>query len=166
MGEIAHSFGIEWPNLIAQILIFMIVYWVLKKKAFGPVLEMLETRRARIAEGEANLEKIKKNLDEAEASSKEILSKANSDAEKMIVEAKESAASAGEKEKQKAINEANQIITKAKEAAAQEREAQLADMKRDFGRLVVETTSKVTGKVLTSEDQKRINQETASEISL
>ncbi|MDG2125116.1 MAG: ATP synthase F0 subunit B [Verrucomicrobiales bacterium] len=166
MEEIAHQFGIEWPKLIAQILIFMIVYAVLKKKAFGPVLEILEARRARIAEGEAGLDKIKADLASAESTSKELIAGANSTADQMIREAKESAAAAGEKEKQKAVSEANQIITKAREAAEQERESLLAEMKRDFGRLVVETTSKVTGKVLTADDQKRINKETASQITL
>ena len=166
MEEIAKSFGIEWPKLIAQILIFMIVYAVLKKKAFGPVLEILEERRSRIAAGEADLEKIKADLAAAEATSKEVIAGANSTAEKMIREAKESAVAVGEKEKQKAVSEANQIITKAREAAEQERESLLAEMKRDFGRLVVETTSKVTGKVLSAEDQKRINKETASQITL
>ena len=166
MEEIAKSFGIEWPKLIAQILIFMIVYAVLKKKAFGPVLDILRERRARIAAGEADLEKIEADLAAAEATSKEVIAGANSTAEKMIREAKESAAAVGEKEKQKAVSEANQIITKAREAAEQERESLLAEMKRDFGRLVVETTSKVTGKVLSAEDQKRINKETASQITL
>ena len=65
-----------------------------------------------------------------------------------------------------AMNEAGQILAKAREAAKLEQERMTADLKRDFGRLVVETTSKVTGKVLTSEDQDRISQETAGQIAL
>jgi F-type H+-transporting ATPase subunit b len=166
MQEIAQSFGLEWPKLIAQVLIFATVYYVLKKKAFGPVMEILEARRARIAEGEENLKKIASDLAAANERSRGIVGKANADAERMIADAKESAAAAGEREKQKATSEANQIVTKAKEAAVQERSKMLGDLKRDFGRLVVETTSKVTGKVLTSEDQERINRETASQVSL
>ncbi len=145
MEQIVQAFGLEWPKLIAQVLIFAIVYYVLKKKAFGPVLEILEARRSRIAEGEENLKKIADDLASAEERSKELISKANSQAEQMIKEAKDNAATAGEREKQKATAEATQIIAKAKEAAAQERASTLAEMKRDFGRLVVETTSKVTG---------------------
>lgn len=166
MGDIAHSFGIEWPKLLAQVLIFLIVYLILKKKAFGPITAMLEQRRERIAQGESDLEKIKKDLAEAESRSKEILSKANAEADRMISEAKEGASAAGEREKQKAVAEANQIIAKAREAAEMERESLLSELKKDFGRLVVDTTSKVTGKVLTSDDQERINKESAAQITL
>jgi len=166
MGEIAASFGIEWPKLIAQILIFVIVYVILKNKAFGPVLGMLEKRRERIAEGEANLEKIKKDLEHAESNAKEIVSTANGEADRLVDEAKESAAAAGEKKKQEAINEAGKIISKAKDAAEAERQSLLGDMKRDFSRLVVDATAKVSGKVLTKDDQERINKETAAEIKL
>ncbi len=56
-------------------------------------------------------------------------------------------------ETQKAIAAAEQIIAKAREAAAQERAAMLAELKREVGRLVVQTTTTVTGKILTAEDQ-------------
>ncbi len=166
MGDIASIFGVEWPKLIAQILIVVIVYAILKAKAFGPVLAMLETRRNRIAEGEANLEKIRTDLAQAEAKSAEIVSTANTEADRMIADAKISAAAAGEKKKQEAIAEAAAIVAKGREATALEREAELTEMKRDFGRLVIDATSKVTGKVLTDEDQSRINQETAQQIAL
>jgi hypothetical protein len=39
-------------------------------------------------------------------------------------------------------------------------------LKGDFGRLVIDTASKVTGKVLTDDDQKKINEETVGQMSL
>ena len=42
----------------------------------------------------------------------------------------------------------------------------MAELKRDFGRLVVDTTGKVTGKVLTDEDQEKINSEISAQISV
>ncbi|MEM7144482.1 MAG: F0F1 ATP synthase subunit B [Verrucomicrobiota bacterium] len=158
-------FGVTWGKFFAQVFIFLIVYLVLKKYAFGPVSAMLQERRARIEEGEANLAKIKTDLESAEAKSQELIDKANAQAEHMIEEAKASAAAIGEKKTQEAIAEANQIVEKAKEAARLEKERVTAELKRDFGRLVVDTTAKVTGKVLTSDDQERINKETAGQIA-
>jgi hypothetical protein len=57
---IADQFGLELPKLIAQVIIFGVVFWVLKAKAFGPIMAMLEQRRQRIADGESKLEKIAK----------------------------------------------------------------------------------------------------------
>ena len=41
----------------------------------------------------------------------------------------------------------------------------LAELRREVGRLVVDTTAKVTGKVLTPDDQKRLTEETTRELA-
>src|SRR5229473_165934 len=58
-----------------------------------------------------------------------------------------------------------EIVAKAKEAAALEHERQMQTLKRELGRLVVDTTAKVTGKVLTPEDQKRLQEEAARQVA-
>lgn len=164
--QIAANFGLEWPKFIAQIIVFWVVFSILQAKAFGPVMTMLEERRRRIAEGEENLKKIQANLEQAEAKSQEIISAANEDAERLIVEARDSAQALAERKTQEAAAEATQIIAKAREATALEKAQAMVELKREFGRLVVDTTAKVTGKVLTEADQNAINQETVQQISL
>lgn len=164
--ELLDTFGVTWVKFISQVIIILIVYGVLKKFAFGPVMAMLEERRRRIADGEANLEKIREQMETAEASVQGMLDKANADADRLITEAKESAESVREQKTQDAIAEAGQIIAKANEAAKLEHEQLMAELKRDFGRLVIDTTGKVTGKVLDESDQERINQETAGQVAL
>ncbi len=159
-------FGLSVGKVIAQVIIFGIVYFVLKKYAFGPITAMLEQRRQRIADGEAKLEKIAKDLAEAEKNAKAIIDKANSEGNRLVREAGESAKIAAEKKQQEAIHEAGQIMAKAREAAQLEHEQLLSQLKREFGRMVSDATARVTGKVLTSEDQNRINQETSAQVSL
>jgi len=166
VDEIVQKFGLAWPKFIAQVLIFVAVYTILKKFAFGPILAMLEQRRQRIADGEAKLEKIAKDLAEAEKNAKSVIDKANDDANRMIKDAGDSAKSLAEKRQQEAIHEANQIIAKAREAATLEHEQLMAQLKREFGRMVSDATSRVTGKVLNTDDQTRINQETSAQVSL
>jgi F-type H+-transporting ATPase subunit b len=166
LGELLKTFGVTWVAFISQVIIVLVVYFILKKYAFGPVLDILEQRRKRIADGEANLEKIRAELEQAEAKVASMLSDANKDAERLINEAKESAAAVREQKTQDAIAEAGNIIAKAKEASKLEHERLLADLKRDFGRLVIDTTGKVTGKVLDDSDQERINQEAAGQIAV
>lgn len=159
-------FGLSVGKLIAQVIIFGVVYWVLKKYAFGPVTAMLDQRRQRIADGEAKLEKIAKDLAEAEKNARAIIDKANAEGNRLVKEAGESAKVAAEKRQQEAIHEAGQIMAKAREAAQLEHEQLLSQLKREFGRMVSEATARVTGKVLTPDDQSRINQETAAQVSL
>ena len=52
-------------------------------------------------------------------------------------------------------------MDKAREAAEADHARMLAELRREVGRLVVETTAKVTGKVLTLEDQQRLAEETS-----
>lgn len=163
---ILDQLGIDYPKIIAQIIIFGIVYLILSKYAFGPVTALLEQRRTRIAEGEANLEQIKLNLATSEAQATAALEKANAEATRIIKEATDSAAVIAEQKKQDAVAEAQNIIAKAKEATELERSRVMAELKRDFGRLVIDTTSKVTGKTLGNEDHERLNKEALAQISM
>ena len=164
--NIFQQLGINYGGLIAQILIFCIVYFVLSKYAFGPVTAILEERRKRIIDGEDNLKKIKSDLETANAQAAEIRAKAEADASRIVKEATDAAGAVGEAKRQQAIAEAAQIVAKSREASQLERERLLADLKNEFGRLVIDTTSKVTGKVLTGDDHNRISQEALAQIAL
>jgi F-type H+-transporting ATPase subunit b len=165
LGNVAQQFGVYWPNLIAQVVLFAIVYLVLKRYAFRPVIAMLEERRRRIEEGQINAEKIKKQLAEAQAKYEEILAKANAEAQRLIEEVRASGDRLAEQKRQEAITAAEQITLKAQEAMALERERIMVELKQELGRLVVDTTVRVTGKVLTPQDHQRINEETAGQIA-
>jgi F-type H+-transporting ATPase subunit b len=166
MAGILETFGLDWPKFISQVIIVLLVYFILSKYAFGPVLAMLEARRRRIAEGETNLETIKAEMAKAEGKVRAMLEQANADAERLINEARDSAEAVRNQKTQEAIKEAQQILEKAREASRLEHERAMGELKRDFGRLVIDATSKVTGKVLDGTDQKRINEEAAAQVAL
>lgn len=165
MGETIKTLGLDWPKLIAQLVNFGIVLFVLWRFAYKPVLAMLDQRREKVAESMANADKIKAEVAQTEALRQEILAKANTQATQYIEEARAVAARVQEEETQKAIAAAEQIIAKAREAAAADHARMLSELKREVGRLVVETTAKVTGKVLTIEDQRRLAEETKRELA-
>ncbi len=149
LENIQATFGLNPPFFIAQVVNFFLVIFVLKKFAFGPVQTMLEQRRSRIAAGEEKLKLIETQLAESEASTAAAIAKANAEATRLINEANASA---------------QQILVKAEAAAQAERAAIKAELKAEFGRLVAATTSQVTGKVLTADDQKRINDEALTKV--
>jgi F-type H+-transporting ATPase subunit b len=163
--DTADTFGWNPWLFLSQVVSFSIVVLLLKRFAYKPILAVLEERRQRIAEGLLNAEKIKQQLSEAEKRYEEILAKANVNAQKLIDEARESSAHLAERKQQEAIAAAEQIITKAREASAIEHERTMESLKRELGRLVVDTTAKVTGKVLTSEDQRRLQEEASRQLA-
>lgn len=162
--QIAQTFGVDWPHLLTQLVSFSIVCLLLYKLAYKPVLAMLEERRKQIATGLANAEKIKAELDRIEVQRQEILAKASTEGAQLIEDARAAAARVEKQETQRAIASAEQIIAKAHEAAEQDRAQMLADLKREVGRLVVQTTAAVTGKILTPDDHRRLADETARQL--
>src|SRR6266699_3653743 len=137
LRETADTFGWNWKLFLSQVISFCIVAFLLRRFAYKPILAVLEDRRRKVEEGQLNAEKIRKELAEAEKRYQEIVAKANADAQRMIDEARESSAHVAERKQQEAIAAAEQILAKAK----------------------------VTGKVLTPEDQKRLQEEAARQVA-
>jgi F-type H+-transporting ATPase subunit b len=163
--QIARTFGVDWSHLIAQVISFTIVCGLLYLFAYKPVLRMLATRRQLIAQGLANSEKIKAELAKTETQRQEVLTQANNEATRMIEEARAAAAHLRTQEIQKANMAAEQIIAKARDSAASDHTRMLAQLKREVGRLVVLTTAAIAGKVLTTDDQQRLAEATARELT-
>lgn len=165
MGDLLQTLGIHWTKLIPQLFNFGIVMLVLWKFAYKPVFAMLDARQKKIADSVANSEKIEAELARTESERKRILTEAGDTANQMIEQAREAAARVREMETQKAITAAEQIISKAREVAAQDYAKMLAELKREVGRLVVQTTTTVTGKILTADDQTRLAKETEKQLA-
>ena len=165
MNKTLEMLGIHWTKLIIQTINFSIVLIVLWKFAYKPVFKILEARKVKIAEGVANADKIKSQLAQTEADRQKTLADAGDLANKIIADARAAAARVSDLETQKAVASAEQIVTKAREAAAQERSQMLAQLKREVGQLVVKTTATVTGKVLNSDDQRRLAEETQKQLA-
>src|SRR6266550_1796777 len=157
--DTAETFGWNPWLFLSQVISFVIVAAALRAFAYKPILAVLHQRREQIAQAQLNAEKIKQQLAEAEQRHAEILAKANAEAQRMIDEARTSSGILAERKQQEAIKAAEEIVAKAREASAIEHERTMAQLKRELGRLVVDTTAKVTGKVLTPDDQRRLQEE-------
>lgn len=163
--QIASTFGVDWPHLFAQIVSFSIVCGVLYLLAYKPVLQMLAARREQIAAGLANAAQIKAELARIEDERQTILRKADAEGRQLIEEARAAAARVAADETRKAIASAELVLLRAREATERERARMLTDVRREVGRLVVQTTATVTGKILTAEDHRRLAEETARQLA-
>ncbi len=159
--EIAKTFGVDWPHLTAQIISFSIVCALLYWLAYQPVLKMLDERRRLIALGLENTDKINAALAGIEAQRQGVLTEAQAQSTKLIADARDISARLREQEAQRATAAAEQIMRQAREAAELEHARMLTELRREVGRLVIQTTAAVTGKVLTPDDQRRLAEDTA-----
>ena len=159
------QFGFQMQLFISQVISFAIVCFLLQRFAYKPILKVLEERRQKIAEGLANADKIKQELANAQAKAQEILTQASTQATKAIEDARAAAAKVQEVETQKAIAAAGEIIAKARQASEAELVRMKAELRQEIGRLVVATSAKVTGGILTAEQQTRLAEDTNRQLA-
>lgn len=165
IGGTAEKFGVTWQLFISQVISFCLVAFLLHRFAYKPILAVLEERRKRIADSLVNAEKIKQQLADAEAAYRKRIQEADAAAKLLIDEARAAATKVQERETQNAIAQAEQIIAKAREASQADYEKMKQDLRREMGRLAVDLAAKVTGKVLTVDDQRRLADETNRELA-
>jgi F-type H+-transporting ATPase subunit b len=165
ISDIAQQFGVDWWKFLSSVISFSIVAFILYKYSYNPILQVLEQRRHKIEDGLRSAEEMKKQLATAQQQATELLAKAGTDAQKVIDDAKASAKAIIDRESARATAEAEQIIAKAHEATVREHAKMLSDLKREVARLVINTTTKVTGKLLTDDDQKRLSEEATKELA-
>ena len=133
--------------------------------AYKPILQTLETRRQLIAKGLANAEEIRAERAAIDSERRAVLAAANADGQRLIEEARHAAARLQAEETRHAMAAAEQILQRAREAAERDRAKMLAELRREVGRLVVQTTASVTGKILTADDHRRLSEETARQLA-
>lgn len=164
MEQIAQTFGVDWPHLMAQVVSFSIVCALLYRLAYTPVLAMLATRRELIAQGLANTEKINAALAAIDVQREQTLAAARDEAAAIVQQARTLGTRIHEQETDKAMAAANRILLRARDQAVAERTQMIATARREIGHLVVETTAAVAGRVLTADDQRRLAEETTRQL--
>ncbi len=117
MSQLLSNFGVDWKLLLAQVVNFAILFYVLKRFAYGPLLDMLSRRR----------DIIKKGLEDADASGQE-LQNVTREAASMRTEAKKEAHAL----LVTAHGEAQDIVEAAKQAAAIKKEEILHSAQKDI----------------------------------
>jgi len=159
------TFGFNTQLFISQAISFCILAFVLHRFAYKPILNVLEERKQKIAEGLANAEKIKAEFASAQTKAQEVIGEAGQQANKIIEEARAAGSREVEKASQQAIATANQIIAKAKESNEAELVRMKAELRREVARLVVQTSGRVTGDILTSDQQTRLAEDAAKQLA-
>jgi len=155
---------INFSQVLFQVVNFGVIFWVLTKYLYKPVLKLLADRQEKINAGLAAAEKNLKTEQASEDEKKAILAKTRKEAAAIIkdatVESKKQADAMIREAKEKAALEANRILTKAENAAAQkQKEASLA-----LKDLVIATTSKVLSETLSAKDLSGINKAIAKKL--
>ena len=165
ISELAGNFGITWPTLIAQMVNFIIVAFVLYKFAVKPIAATLDERQQKIADSLQYAEEMKAQLDAAERERAEKIKEAAAQAQRILTESREQSKEMIEQKTQEAAAQAEAIIRKASEATELERQKMLSDVRQEVARLVVATSSKVLARDLSDTEKQTFSDSAAKELA-
>jgi F-type H+-transporting ATPase subunit b len=139
---------------IWTLLAFLIVFFILRKFAWRPILKALHERETGIAESISAAERLKKEMSSMQAENEKLMAQAREERTLMLKEAKETKDRIVGEAKEQAKIEANKIIAEAQQQIQQQKMAALTDVKNEIGKLAVEVAEKVLRRNLaTAEDQ-------------
>lgn len=154
--ELITKLGIDWKLLVAQIINFAILLFVLKKFVFGPVLQKLEQRKAMIAKSVSDSKHAEDVLKDVEVSRAQMLEKTKKQTLEMLEEAAKAAEATKNSIVEAARNEASQVFEQSKVQIAREKEKMLKEASDELGMMVVRAAEKIIEREFTPEDQKRL----------
>ena len=163
--KILTDIGIDFHSLLAQVINFSVVAYVLWRFAFKPVAATLEQRQKKIEAGLKDAADIRAKLAATQQETLQILQKAHAEAAQVIDNARRAAKEFSEREQKAASDRANEIIEKAQQAIGLERKKMLQETRGEIARLVVATTQKVLAKELSDFERSRFNEAAAKELT-
>jgi F-type H+-transporting ATPase subunit b len=163
--QVVGPFGVKPTLLIAQIINFAIVAFVVYQFGIKAVLVTMDERNKKIADGLKYTDERKKKLADTEVQQMEVLKQASLEGKKVITEARDTAKALAEKVAQDATRQAEDTLKKGQAAIALERQQMLNDLRREVATLVVSTTHRVLDRDLTPEERARYNASAAQDMS-
>ena len=150
------ALGINFGLLIVQIIAFIIVFLTLNAWVYQPLLNMMETRKQKIAQGLEDARVAAEARASAEKEAAKVITEAQTEASKIVREATERAATAGNDVKAAAVAEA----AKAREAAVAEAEVErnriLGDLRGQVASLAMAAANKLVGEALDDKKQRAL----------
>jgi F-type H+-transporting ATPase subunit b len=132
---------------------FAILFFVLKKFAWKPIVGTVNDREQSIKDALASAENAKKNMHNLTADNERILKEARAEREMMIKEARDLKTKMISDAKEETKATTDKMIIQAQEAIENEKKSAMADLKNQVASLSVEIAEKVIKGELSNKDK-------------
>ena len=154
--EILANLGVDGRILLAQIVNFFILLWVLNRFVYRPLLAFLEKRTATIEQGLEDAKQARQQLDTASEEVKKIHAEAQQEAKALIVQAETVAKQQRELAVIETKTKIDQMLALGEKQLTEERTKMLAEVKGELAQLVVVATEKVLQKNIDGTENERL----------
>ncbi|MDP3245093.1 MAG: F0F1 ATP synthase subunit B [bacterium] len=163
--ELLSKLGIDWRLLIAQLINFLILLFVLYKFLYKPVLKMLQDRTTRIENSLADAQRIEKEIKQIEEDRLNKMAEARKESQRIIEEAKGQAEKVKHELLANAQKESLEIVEAGKQQLKNQQETLMKEARKSIAALVVEAARQVLGDVVDEKIDKAINEATIKKFS-
>jgi len=143
---------------------FILLLLILKRMAWGPILQTLAEREKRIREALEKAEATQKEAAAAMARHQESLEAAKREAQDLLAKSRKTAEAVKEEILQKAQTAAANILERAKREINLEREKAVAELKKQAAELSIMIASKLIGKSLSKDEHKKLIEQSIKEM--
>jgi len=150
------ALGINLGFLILQILAFIILFLTLNAWVYKPMLDMMETRKQKIAKSLEDARVAAEARADAEKDADKIIAAAQAEANKIVAEATERASTAGKDVKAAAEAEAAKLRESVAAEAQVERNRILGDLRGQVASLAIAAANKLVGEALDEKKQRAL----------
>lgn len=141
--EVLAKLGIDGKLLLAQAINFAVLFWVLRRFAYQPMLDFLEKRATRIEQGLKDAEAAKAKLGEMEEKEKSVLLQARTEAKNIIALAETAAKKRDAERALETEARVKQLLSEAEMKIREEKEKAMASAKAEIGALVMLSVEKI-----------------------
>jgi len=153
--------------ILWTLVAFGIVFFILAKYAWKPILKSLDEREKNISDSILSAENMKKEMSQMQSENEALLAKAREERSQMMREAKEMRDKMIQDAKEQARKETNKIVADAQTVINQQKMAAITDLKNQVGNLVLEVSEKVLRRELNDKEaQEKYIQQLAQDIEL
>jgi F-type H+-transporting ATPase subunit b len=153
------------PGLMIWTLVcFGLTFFVLKRFAFGPVQKMIDERRQRIREAIEEADKARAEARKLLEEHRSLIQQARGDAEQILAEARRVAEAQKERMREELEADRQRRIEETTKQIEAETRRALEQIRAEVAELTLLATTKVTGKVLSGDDHRRLIDEAVGEL--
>ena len=141
--QLFNALGIDWKILIAQLVNFTLLLWILYKFGYKPILKFVDERTNKIKKGVKDAEYAAQTLENATIEHKKIVSNAHKEAQRILAKANAQSTAQAQEIIEAGKKEAARIIDAAQDTLAEQQQRLIRDAREEIADLVIRSVEKV-----------------------
>lgn len=163
MDKAVEALGLNLPQLIAQVVNFFVLLFILRLVAYKPILKMLDERKQRIAEGLNAAEIARAEAASAQANIQAQLDQARKEGQEIVANAQGIATRIQADAREQSAKDREAALERARVEIQQERDQAIASLRGEFADITVSAAEKVINQSLDRQAHQRVIEETLAE---